>query len=583
MSTDLVRTAEDAATDSLFENLVTQFADALDCFRELAQNAMDAGSPQIEVWSEFEAGEGHVGTIALHVDDFGDGMDENIIDSQLTRLFASAKEGDLTKIGKFGIGFVSVFALKPQAVLVHTGRAGEYWEVLFHEDRSFSKTKIDNPVEGTQITIFVKGDSKKYNDFVFGIPNTLKRWCEHSETEITFEDRTPTSGGNSRIVKINSPFDVQGELAAMFEYPGTQIAMAFNPYPEYGFYNRGLTLTKTTVADNVFSASRAQRMQRISVKIKSRYLEHTLSRDTIVRDANYAKAMQLMDQARDGLIQKLVSEVEELAQKQQWSIEEMNLYARFLEFLALERDIDPQLLFNRKIFRAHHGGGVSPEELWEIKKRDGRILIAETGSDLTQSLKRLNVPVVMGRSGKGVQMWDNEVEFSHPLDGVSLLVARYVTKRETSTFWGMVKSWFKDVHGDVTAAITSPDMVYLPVQVAKETAPSEKALLDGALKCLKSAGTDYKEMSVFEPTAVDAPFFVMATELNELMARPSLHADTSSLAVAVNREHPHFQRLLELQERKPQMAYYCLAKSLLLQEDRNLHFDMEIIKAARGT
>ncbi|MEC9397917.1 MAG: ATP-binding protein, partial [Myxococcota bacterium] len=139
----------------IVENLVTQFSSALDCFRELVQNSIDAGSPQVDVWMEFEQGEGHQGVIAIHVDDFGEGMDENIIDEQLTKLFASTKENDLTKIGKFGIGFVSVFALKPKGVLVHTGRGGEYWEVFFHEDRSFSKTRLDLPVEGTQITLFL--------------------------------------------------------------------------------------------------------------------------------------------------------------------------------------------------------------------------------------------------------------------------------------------------------------------------------------------------------------------------------------------------------------------------------------------
>ena len=148
----------------IVENLVTQFSSALDCFRELVQNSIDAGSPQVDVWMEFEQGEGHQGVIAIHVDDFGEGMDEQIIDGQLTKLFASAKEDDLTKIGKFGIGFVSVFALKPKGVLVHTGRGGEYWEVFFHEDRSFSKTSLDMPVEGTQITLFLEGDYHRHRE-----------------------------------------------------------------------------------------------------------------------------------------------------------------------------------------------------------------------------------------------------------------------------------------------------------------------------------------------------------------------------------------------------------------------------------
>src|SRR5690554_8036960 len=79
-------------------------------------------------------------------------MDEHIIDTYLTQLFSSSKEDDLTKIGKFGIGFVSVFALNPRAVLVQTGRGGEYWEVLFHEDRTFNKTRLQMPVEDRKST-----------------------------------------------------------------------------------------------------------------------------------------------------------------------------------------------------------------------------------------------------------------------------------------------------------------------------------------------------------------------------------------------------------------------------------------------
>ena len=163
------------------DNLATQFSSALDCYRELVQNSIDAGSPQVDVWMEFIPSKGHTGTIAIHVDDFGEGMDEHIIDSQLTRLFASSKEDDLTKIGKFGIGFVSVFALNPRGVLVQTGRGGEYWEVFFDQDRSFIKTRLDVPLEGTQVTLFLEGDHHRYTELVADSCATLKRWCCHSD------------------------------------------------------------------------------------------------------------------------------------------------------------------------------------------------------------------------------------------------------------------------------------------------------------------------------------------------------------------------------------------------------------------
>ena len=63
---------------SAVDNLVKQFSSALHCLRELVQNSIDAGSPTVDVWMEFEPGDGHQGTISIHVDDFGEGMDENI-------------------------------------------------------------------------------------------------------------------------------------------------------------------------------------------------------------------------------------------------------------------------------------------------------------------------------------------------------------------------------------------------------------------------------------------------------------------------------------------------------------------------
>ena len=171
-------------------NLVNQFARPLDFLRELVQNSLDAGTPRVEVAVAFEPGPDQMGVVSVHVDDFGEGMDEHIIDEQLTRLFSSAKEDDLTKIGKFGIGFTSIFAIRPDAVLVHTGRHGEYWELLFHPDRTFDKVRVDKPVTGTRLTLFKEMRADDVERFVREVRYVLGYWCEHSHTPITFEDRT---------------------------------------------------------------------------------------------------------------------------------------------------------------------------------------------------------------------------------------------------------------------------------------------------------------------------------------------------------------------------------------------------------
>ena len=332
MTIDAQHALQTVSSDAVVDNLVTQFANSWDCVRELVQNCLDAGTTRIDVWTEYLPGNGFDGTIALHVDDFGDGMDENIIDNQLTKLFASSKEGDLTKIGKFGIGFVSIFALKPEAVLLHTGRGGEYWEVLFHADRTFSKTRLKNPIEGTQITLFLKGDRNAYVHATQQVRRTLKKWCKFSETEIVFEDR---AANTSEV--INEPFELFGVAGAlMTPEPGTEFVIAFQDVPEYEFFNRGLTLATTTIAESVMVESRVQRYRHIGFKVKSRYLEHTLSRDTVLRDDNYQTVMDYLDQGASQISSNLVVELAAIAAKPHWSPDDLIDYGQRLRFLATQ-------------------------------------------------------------------------------------------------------------------------------------------------------------------------------------------------------------------------------------------------------
>ena len=145
---------EQKATASLVDELVHQFTDPFAFYRELIQNSIDAGSTRIEVSLSFNPSAG-VGLCTASVADWGEGMNRRIIEDYLVTKFRSTKENDLTKIGKFGIGFVSIFACKPDAVTVDTGRDGESWRVLFREDTSYELLQSKAPVEGTRVSLHV--------------------------------------------------------------------------------------------------------------------------------------------------------------------------------------------------------------------------------------------------------------------------------------------------------------------------------------------------------------------------------------------------------------------------------------------
>ena len=61
------------------EELVNQFSDPFSFLRELVQNALDAGSDEVEVSVRWESGEGDDGVTVIRVEDWGDGMNREII------------------------------------------------------------------------------------------------------------------------------------------------------------------------------------------------------------------------------------------------------------------------------------------------------------------------------------------------------------------------------------------------------------------------------------------------------------------------------------------------------------------------
>ncbi len=286
----------DLKVESVLDDLVNQFSDPHAFFRELIQNAIDAGSGEVEVSFEYDDVSG---VMTARVDDFGEGMTREIIESKLTRLFSSAKDSDFTKIGKFGIGFVSVFAVQPDAVCVDTGRNGEYWRVLFHADRSYDLIRLEAPVEGTQIRIIKAMDRTGYADFRARSKRVIRYWCKHVRVPLFVDG-----------VEYNEPFEVDADPIVTLDEEGTRVVAGFvsSRQGSYGFYNRGLTLKEG--AESPWA--------HVTLKIDSRYLEHTLTRDQVLQDRNYHKAMELLRRvAEEDLPDALYAALERAAERRE--------------------------------------------------------------------------------------------------------------------------------------------------------------------------------------------------------------------------------------------------------------------------
>src|SRR6516162_7052260 len=111
-------TAKARPRGNVIDAMISQFADRYAFVRELVQNSIDAGATRVAV--RVETAEDRT---RASVEDDGSGMTLAIIEGPLVTLFSSSKEGQEGKIGRYGVGFMSVFALDPSEVEVDTWTA----------------------------------------------------------------------------------------------------------------------------------------------------------------------------------------------------------------------------------------------------------------------------------------------------------------------------------------------------------------------------------------------------------------------------------------------------------------------------
>lgn len=367
------------ASEEALDTLVQQFSQPLAFLRELIQNSLDARTNRIEVNIDYEDSEG---CARVQVTDWGEGMNREVIETQLTRLFSSTKEGDLTSIGKFGIGFVSVFATRPQAVTVDTGRDGESWRVLFHEDRSFELLARDEPIEGTRVTSYIPLTRGQLGKFRKDCLATVEFWCKHCDVEILVQGKP-----------INQAFELGLPGEVRLQVTGSEVVAApsLQDHAFCGFYNRGLTLLE----------SQESPRPGVAFKLRSVYLEHTLTRDNVVQDKHFHKAMAVVDRAIHELMPR---EVLEEVRRHPEDPELWRLAERFLKRLprfpadCLEVPVFPGHLSFRQLQAARQVACSSEEGPLVESLRSQNIAILPDQAHVV-SLARLRVPVVPAEEG----------------------------------------------------------------------------------------------------------------------------------------------------------------------------------------
>ncbi len=490
----------------IVEELVHQFTDPFAFYRELIQNSIDAGSTRIEVSLSYRPS-AKQGLLLVSVCDWGEGMNREVIENYLVTKFRSTKENDLTKIGKFGIGFVSIFACKPDVVTVDTGRDGEFWRVLFRADTTWDLLKLSEPLEGTRVTLHKELPAQEYAQFVEKSRASLSRWCRHSDVDVTF-----TAGGVDGSAPpvpqpVKEPLAVDAPFQVEHVEEGTHIiAGPSRVTPAVtGMYNRGLTLLETT---ELLEPG-------VTMKIVSRYLEHTLTRDNVRRDRHFSRAMSLAkDLVNEKLLVQLPGELRAAAERKDGAADFRTLFL----FAAV------RLKVKQLSYRLTGGGSVSHEVLMKNVSEEGFLTVSSRRTALVDRLLDARWPVL-------------ELE---PGDVPSLLKAK------------------RTVIADEYFTYAAPPEV-----------PTPKEFGSALVTLLREAGAAVSQVEVSEVrgAAAKVPFVLLeafSRPVPEVVATGSAFSRKAPGLLCFNLAHEAIAKAAPLFSRAPRLAAVLMARLVLV-------------------
>lgn len=262
-------------------DIIDQFADPFAFYRELIQNGIDAGSEAIEVSIHYDQGKK---SIIVSVIDRGVGMPVEVIEDRLLVLFRSTKEDDDSKIGKFGVGFVSVLAVNPSVVRVSSSHEGSRHTLHLYPDLSYELFDSGRASRtGTRVDLEIPTEPGKVEDFALASWDALNRWCRHATVMITLEAAGP-NGSMLLQERVDRPLRLDDALVSVQQTTrdGLTAVVGLTEDLYCAFFNHGLLLYETG----------EPLAGQFSFVIQDARLGHTLSRDNVRRDKHYDRSLR---------------------------------------------------------------------------------------------------------------------------------------------------------------------------------------------------------------------------------------------------------------------------------------------------
>lgn len=501
-------------------------SDPLIFVRELVQNAIDADTMEIDVSVAFEAAAGGGGISEIRVDDWGRGMDREALVQRFLQPFSPPDDGDLARIGAYGVGFWSVFTLDPDLVCVDTARAGERWRVLFERGEAPLVLPRDDPGDGTHVRIYKRGDARSHAALREGLKRVLWRWCRFVEVDLRFEG-----------APVHETFGVPGRVAVEQVDSVAHIVAAHTDAASslIAFHNAGLL-----IEEREESAS----WSGLAVRVSSPYLQHTSSRDGVQKDDGYARVMKRIEALVQGPLRARALETLVQASATDPSSGAFDDAAAAFAWHARRPGFQLGDDASAEVLRTPAGVPVDAGRLARLRAGD-RVLVAQAPSALALELSAREHLVVAG-----------------PLAAVAPLVLALAGQE---------------------IEVVDADAAHAFVETLDPAASAELiATCDHLAGLLRALGWDVQRIGPAQGFGVEGG--LLATEPDDGLARRVVASRTGPPvdALVIAADDPRVQAALVHAARSPRYAAYELAKAIFAPAGLDADLETELLRAALG-
>lgn len=393
--------------ESIVGELSKQFREPEDCYREVIQNNIDAETPQIDIYLDSEKINKTKSKFTVTFEDYGIGMNFNDRKKFFLKLFASSKEHNPKKIGQYGIGISSIFALNLKEVNVESsGKSAdgvESWGLHIKDIDELPSYRHYDIAErkGTKISLTKIVNTKDIAQHKAKVKEKVAFYCERSRTPIYIEKEF-----------INKEFDLDSMIKISQNRDGLEYILSVGEKePHFEIFNNRLKLQD---GKSLFSDCGTDRM--VSCLISSPYFKHTFSRDSVVKNDTFKSVMDEVRRAIGGLFVKSLEVIEHYNNT---SLPEFNFKKPFVEVIYFD------------------GGIKIVYDDFSMRNIKSDIKLAKKYPEMKMFMENLDKV-----EKKIITLKEKQATYLRKLNEYNRLIEK--RNREFATAWEFVNLWLKD-------------------------------------------------------------------------------------------------------------------------------------------